>query len=284
MARDTTPRRARREPTFSVIGEYDDRRGKLCERWLGGFGIVVRDYQKTELHVMLARVPATGEQACASLGISRMRQTGKSFCARLASLFWAVIEGKQILFSAHLTSTAWEHYDYLYNLCMDIPALRKEMAARKPYNSQLGQLELRFRNGGRILFRTRSDRLLRGVSLDVIIYDEAQELTSAQEAAVEPTTIASKRSIFTIYLGTPPGPEARGDRFGAMRKALKADPSPKDGVWWLEWGIDYVPEDPWSLDLWYDYVPSTDNGMRLDNIRKTIKKAEDTVDIPEEEA
>ena len=75
---------------------------------------------------------------------------------------------------------------------------------------------------------------------DVIVVDEAQELTYDQLDAIKPTTLASESGDpQMIYIGTPPGPACRGDVFRDMHDLAH---SGKSAAWWLEWAVDAVPD------------------------------------------
>ena len=68
-----------------------------------------------------------------------------------------------------------------------------------------GQEAIVLKNGGSVEFVARTKGSGRGYSVDVLVIDEAQELTEDQLAAMLPTISASSNPQI-LYTGTPPGP------------------------------------------------------------------------------
>ena len=61
-----------------------------------------------------------------------------------------------------------------------------------------------FKSGGVIQFSTRTKSSRLGFSFDIVVYDEAQELTCEHTQVINPTTVSgAKHNLQIIYAGTP---------------------------------------------------------------------------------
>lgn len=248
----------RQEPTFERIGAYDYSLGADCVSFFEGFGVKFTDYQKHELELYLARNYnddfVGDEYAAATIGISRPRQTGKSYAARFYALWCAMVEGKKVLYSAHNTSTTMQMFKDIKDFLEANHSLYKHLKADGGvYNAPIN-MGLYFNNGGCISFSTRTKAGARGKSFEVIVIDEAQELTDAQLEALSPTSIASEEDSQMIALGTPPGPECLGTVYRDWYDTAHGGDDDSD-IWWMEWAIPKVPPDIFDVDLWYTFNP-----------------------------
>jgi len=252
-------RYGRQEPTFAAVGDYDYTFGDDAVAFFEGYGIRFTPYQKQELSLYLARDENPDTQSDDFAGsvicISRPRQTGKSYAARFYALWEAMIEGKHVLYTAHNGDTTTEMFRALKTFLENNPELYAKL---KPGNEGIYQAPVRmgfyFSNGGQIELKTRTKSLSRGRSTEIIIIDEAQELTDAQLEALAPTDIASEEDSQLIAIGTPPGPECNGTVYKGWRDTAREDNDSAE-IWWLEWAIDYIPTDIFDVDLWYEYNP-----------------------------
>lgn len=247
---------ARQEPTFEA-NIPDDLAGdgpmaaRLAEAYFGK----PYPWQPRLLDAMLAR-DASDRYAVSTLGISIPRQNGKSWAVR-ARCFYGAINGEKILYTCQHGDTSDEMFQELSRPFEDDdePELHDLLKTVRKTN---GQQAIRLSNGGVIRFTTRTDSLARGKTYDVLIYDEAQELTAAQQAASLPSISAgAKRNPQTIYLGTPPKPGGTGSVFRELRGAVRAG---KSKMAWIEWGADEIG-DPHDRERWYRYNPSL--GLRI---------------------
>ena len=259
----------RQEPTFSTVGDFDYSFGDEAVAFFEGYGVRFTPYQRQELNLYLARNKnpenTFDDYAGSIICVSRPRQTGKSYAARFYALWEALIEGKRVLYTAHNGDTTTEMFKELKTFLENNEAL---YAALKPGNTGIYNAPIKmgfyFQNGGQIELKTRTKSLSRGRSTEIIIVDEAQELTDAQLEALSPTSVASEEDSQMIALGTPPGPECIGTVYQGWHDAAH-EGSDEAEIWWLEWAIGYVPTDIFDTDLWYAYNPGM--GWRI-----TVKK------------
>lgn len=212
-------------------------------------------WQPHLLDAMLAR-DGRDRYRIGALGIAVPRQNGKSWAVR-GRCFFGALNGEKILYTCQHGDTSDEMFQALSAPFEDDdePELQDLLLAVRKTN---GQQAIKLKNGGLIRFTTRTDSLARGKTYDVLIYDEAQELTSSQQAASLPAISAGpKKNPQTIYLGTPPKPDDRGDVFYGMHDAVHAGES---GMGWIEWGADEIG-DVRDESRWHECNPSL--GIRL---------------------
>lgn len=229
------------EPTFSVIGDYAYTDGGSAVEIFSDWGVRFYPSQEMELGLFLAR-DNENRYASKTIGISKPRQNGKSYGARHYAVWMAVVEGAKVLFSAHHGKTVRKMFKAICDMVEGIPELHDELLPGNRGIYRAGGYEgIYFRNGGLIEFQTRTAAGGRGDTYDVIIVDEAQELTDDQLEALKPTTLASESGDpQTIYLGTPPSPKCPGTVFRDLHD--RAHKGKAGGSWWMEWAVDEIPD------------------------------------------
>lgn len=252
------PRYGNQTPTFKLIGSYAYSDGEDAANLFKNYGATFYPCQEYELELFLAR-DENGDFATLTICISKPRQNGKSYSARWYALWSALIEGKHVLFSAHHGKTVRKMFKALREVVENTPDIAAEL---KPNGQGVykaaGSEGIYFANGGLIEFQTRTSSGARGETYDIIIVDEAQELTQAQIEAMKPTTLASDSGDpQMIYLGTPPGPECSGTVFKQMHDKAHAG---GEGIWWLEWSVE-EPIDPADYDAALDAAYRTNPAL-----------------------
>jgi hypothetical protein len=170
--------------------------------------------------------------------VSAPRQNGKTIGVEVWSLYKMVVMGRRVLHTAHLAAAARKTFNR-YKAAFTNPAfpeLRDMVVSLRSANGQEG---IWLSNGGSIEFASRTRGSGRSYSIDDLVLDEAQELTQDQLDALMLTMRASPSgNQQIIYLGTPPGPNAPGEVFAALRrKALTGRPR---RLAWSEWSVDEV--------------------------------------------
>ena len=256
-------------PTFERIGEYvysisED----VAEMFAEDGGATFYPSQEYELKLMLAR-NADGSPAASTIGISKPRQNGKSYAARYYAAYMAVFEHRDVLYSAHHSTTTKKMFMALCDLfesperfpdfAADIKSISHARGYEGFYFKDWKDDEGKVHKGGCIEFATRTNSGARGGTYSVIVIDEAQELTSDQQEGMLPTVSASSDAQDAalmpqqIYIGTPPGPTCNGTVFRHMYQSAHSDSDPS--LWWLEWGVK-------SSDLIKD-IPNKDKAIEL---------------------
>lgn len=263
----------RQAPTFVNIGAYHHSYGPDVAEIFEGWGTSFYPCQRDELELFCARDEG-GRYASRTICISKPRQNGKSFGARKYSIWMAAGEGKKVLYSAHNGSTVRKMFRFIRDEVLGTPELFETLNGGKDgiYNSK-GSEGIYFRNGGCIEFQTRTSSGALGTTYDIIIVDEAQQLTYDQLDAIKPTTIASDSGDpQMIYVGTPPKPTEPGEVFDDYRKDALAG---NGGVWWLEWSVEELPKDmhdtPAVLELAWGTNPAMGLRIREDVMKDAIR-------------
>lgn len=261
MASRCEKRFGNQTPTFEAVGEYAYTVG---DRIIAQFGKLGRRYypsQQYEIRLFAAR-DADGRFAAKTISISKPRQNGKSYGARDYALVMAV-SGLSVLYSAHNGGTVRKMYKYMSDTVHGSAALDARLVSETRGKGSEG---LYFRGGGCVEFQTRTTAGARGGTYDIIIIDEAQELTYDQLDAIKPTTLASESGDpQMIFLGTPPGPKCPGEVFADQHKA--AHEHNAGGAWWLEWAAVAVPDihdRVATLDAAYQTNPAMGHRIRED--------------------
>lgn len=233
-------------------------------------GLVLDPWQRYVLEHGLGERP-DGKWAAREVGCWVPRQNGKGVIIEarvLAGLF--LFGEKRILWSAHEYKTAQEGFLRIRELIQGTPDFDARVKRYWEGSGEQG-IELYPRKGEkagqRLKFIARSRGSGRGFSGDLIILDEAQELTLLQMKALYSTM--SAKSIHgnpqMWYFGTPP------EMSDAWVYGLRKDGEKgKDRLAWFDWGLGEVDlNEPLALrlaryedrDLWAKANPGL--GIRI---------------------
>lgn len=197
--------------------------------------------------------------AFTSCGLPIPRQNGKNAVLEMREWYGLCIIGEKILHTAHRVDTARKAFLRLVTFFENPahPELTELVVSIRRTN---GQESILLTNGGMIEFSSRVNGGSRGSTYDVVIFDEAQELTDDQMEAIMSTMAAApKGNRQMIFTGTPPSPVSPGTVFGRRRKnALSDEPG---RICWLEWSVDKVG-DVWDKTRWYETNPAL--GIRIE--------------------
>ena len=263
-------RRGRQTPTFERVGICDRTDGPEAVRLFEGYGVRFIPAQEYEMELYLAK-NELGEAEAITIGLSRPRQNGKSFAARYYALWCAFVEGRSVLYSAHNGSTTRKMFKFMCDFIEAFPDFARKLKPNGQgiYKAQ-GSEGIYLADGTIVEFSTRTNSGARGGTYDVIIVDEAQELTDEQRDAMMPTTIASDSGDpQMIYIGTPPNTKCPGTVFRDLHDRAHADEL--GDAWWLEWAAAEIG-DPQDVGRWYECNPMM--GYRIKE--RSMKNAADT--------
>ena len=155
-----------------MVGEYAYSYGaEVVEMFEEDGGATFYPSQKTEMELFLAR-NADGSPAALTIGISIPRQNGKSYAARYYAVYMSVFEHRQVLYSAHHSTTTNKMFKALCDL-FESPEKYPDFAADvKNISHARGYEGIYFNdwkdengvihNGGCIEFSTRTNSGARG--------------------------------------------------------------------------------------------------------------------------
>lgn len=164
-------------------------------------GLVLDYWQTKDLYDALAEQP-DGLWAASEVDLIASRQNGKNGELEAAELFVCVVLGLSLIHTAHLFPTARESYYRLMTLIEANPDVKNTLL----YNvaSPASGYEMRFRSGGRARFIARSRTSGRGLTGDMLVFDEFQDLDDDAQGALLPT-ISARPNAQSWYLGSAPG-------------------------------------------------------------------------------
>ena len=180
----------------------------------------------------MGRSPS-GRWSSSTCGISVPRQNGKTGLVQGRAAAGMLLYNEQVVYTAHLQKTSTETFEEL-KAFFEHPKLKKYVREIK---TALGREQIILRSGARIKFLARTRNGGRGQHGDLLIFDEAQELDSNQQASFVPAISASLNPQ-TIYLGTPPDENTPGTVFRGIRdKALAGETSKAS---WAEFSVEEI--------------------------------------------
>ena len=231
-------------PTQSVVIPYEKSYGDEARQLYDMSGNLCQEWQA----LMLNDIMATNEDRLwvhTKFGYSVPRRNGKTEILTQREI-WGLFNGEHILHTAHLTDTAHIAWERLKNRLEEIGV--KPASTYKAY----GKEQIRMPGGGVIDFRTRTSSGALGSGYDLLVIDEAQEYTQAQQTALN-YVVSSSKNPQTLMCGTPPTAVSGGDVFRDYRdKTLKGE-TINGG--WAEWSVDHKT-DVKNKDAWYMTSPS----------------------------
>ena len=220
-------------------------------------GTVLDPWQSDILADWMGRT-ASGAWAAATCGGSVPRQNGKSLLVQGRAEAGMLLFAETVIYTAHLQKTATETFEEM-RAFFEAPRLRKYVSEIK---TALGREQINLKNGARIKFLARTRNGGRGQHGDLLIFDEAQELDETSQGSFLPAISASLNPQ-TLYLGTPPGPDAAGGVFRALRTRALQKKAGK--IAWFEFSVPEIgdPKDP---ERWAATNPALGRRIQLATI------------------
>lgn len=204
------------EPSVRIAPKYKTSDGLDAAKVLRVGGTCLDPWQASVLDDWLGR-NAADKWAASTCGGSVPRQNGKSLLVQARAAAGMLLFNEQVIYTAHLQKTATETFEEMRDFF--------ENDKLKPYvadiKTALGREQIILKSGARIKFLARTRNGGRGQHGDLLIIDEAQEMDEDAQASFLPAISASLNPQ-TVYVGTPPDPNASGVVFRGIReRALK---------------------------------------------------------------
>ena len=226
------------EPSFSVVPRHSGSEGPLACDLAAGYDMPPDPWQRKVMEGWLATLKS-GKWAAGDVGISVPRQNGKNGILEFCELYMAAILGLKILHTAHEVKTCRKHFMRMKHYFENSRKYPELAAIVQSIRSTNGQEAIYLTNGGSIESIARSKSSGRGFTVDVIVCDEAQELTDEQMEAMQPAiSSAPSGNPMTIYAGTPTPPTSPGTVFARLRKEAHSGKSRR--LCWFEWGVKEI--------------------------------------------
>ncbi len=178
---------------------------------------------------------ADGQWAAFEVGVLVARQNGKGSILEARELAGLFLLGEQMItHTAHLFDTSIEAFHRLLMLIESTPDFDQRV---QRVSRSHGEEGITLKGGQRIRFRTRTKGGGRGFSGDLVVLDEAMELSEASLAALLPT-LTARENPQIWYMGTAVDQRVHenGRVFAGVRERGHAGND--DRLAWLEWSID----------------------------------------------
>ena len=232
-------------PTQSVILPY---KKSLYQKAIDTYEKSGRTAQEWQVNLSkhIYAVNKEGLWTHTKFGFSLPRRNGKNEVVVIREM-QGLLDGEQILHTAHRTTTSHTAWERLYRL---LDKANIEYTSLKATGRERIEIPS---TGGRVEFRTRTTLGGLGEGFDLLVIDEAQEYATDQESALKYTVTDSKNPQ-TIFCGTPPTPLSSGTVFVDFRNSVLNGSVENSG--WAEWGIDEEVKNIRDKELWYHCNPS----------------------------
>lgn len=255
-------RKGNQNPTFHHSEKYTKTEGGFATQLSASYDLTPHPWQEDILNDWLA-IDENGILIHSYCVLEVPRQNGKTGVSDPRETWGLIKRAESILHTAQEFQTAKKAFD----------RLRKKFGTRKNdpyadypelnalvdhYTTSAGQMVLDLTNGGHIEFRTRGNNsdMGRGGTFDLVVIDEAQAYTEAQDASLSPlNSAAPSGSPQTILMGTPPM-IVNGEKGVIFVRAIsKFHESPEKGSCLSQWSEDEIG-DVSNKDRWYKTNPS----------------------------
>jgi hypothetical protein len=208
-------------------------------------GLLLDEWQRLVLRDALAT--RGGRWAAFEAAVIVSRQNGKGSiieALELAALF-LFDDVRLILHSAHQFATAADAFRRILGLIEGNPEFRRELKPQGGIIRSHGSEAIELRNGKRLRFIARSKGSGRGFSADLVILDEAYDISEESMASMLPT-LSTRPNPQVWYTSSAGGPTSV--QLGRVRKrGLRGgDPS----LAFFEWSVDPDDHDPSDPAAW----------------------------------
>lgn len=277
---DTDKRIGRQTPTTSVILPYEKTFGNEAIELYNQSKRTAHEWQELLTYDIMA-VNQDNLWIHQKFGFSVPRRNGKNEIDVIREA-WGLIHGEKICHTAHRTTTSHQAWDRLCKVMSGIGYVelgrskKNEEVPEKSYRviRQYGLEQIAVTNGGTAVFRTRTANGGLGEGFDLLVIDEAQEYTEAQDTALK-YTVSDSKNPQTIFCGTPPTLVSVGTVFPKMREKALQGKSYDTG--WAEWSVENKPRKLDDVDLWYETNPSM--GYHLNERKIRAELGDDELDF-----
>lgn len=271
-------------PTFSNIPQGDTERGEQAVIFARAIGMTLYPWQENVLRDMCRTKQVSTPTGTQERFSSRRcvlvvpRQNGKNeimVARELAGIF--LFGEKIILHTAQLTQTATAAMQRTADIIQNNQNLMEWWSETHNgtirFSKTNGKEEIRFPSGQMIKFNTRSNNAGRGLTVDLLVIDEALEYTPSEAAALENTTMAVENAQ-SVFMSSPVDmyENPNGKIFSDLRWQ-GYDGS--DSIFYAEWTAE-ENDDIYSQETWAKANPSlveSGFGVQIDQIRQFAESA-----------
>lgn len=204
-------------------------------------GVELDEWQQIDL-VEIMRVDADGAWVYTVVAICISRQNGKGEILQARELYGVVVLGERILHTAHQVTTSKRAFERAESVVKN-----SELDdSVESYRYANGEQQMEFVGGAGLFYRARTDNAGRGIDdINVMVYDEAQDLTAEQLSATSSTTAVAEHQQ-KIYLGS--GGKAKSEPWHEMRE---------DGLRAAGGGTGRIVGTDGDGSIWIEYTAET---------------------------
>lgn len=238
-------------PTFHRVPEGDETTGREAVDLARAYGVPLDDWQADVVAGVLRE--SGGGWAASQAGLVVGRQNGKGQILLALELAGLLLFGEQVLHTAHAVRTSSDAFRRLWRVVESHDDLARMV---KRHSQMIGAEYVELTSGARIAFTTRSATAGRGLSIDRLVVDEAEDLPAAEVGALAPT-VFSRPKAQSLYVGTAPGPMHDAEAFATMRRAAHDGLNPR--LAWWEWCAEYG-HDVDDREMWVRVNPAVATG------------------------
>lgn len=246
----------RQEPSVRIVPNYVETDGLDAERILRSGNLTLDIWQSEILNDWMAI--RDRQWICKTCGGSVPRQNGKTALIEGRAEAGMILYNEQVIYTAHLQKTATESFEEMASF-FDTPKLRRYV---KDIKTALGREQIVLNTGARVKFLARTRNGGRGQHGDLLIFDEAQELSVEAQASFIPAISASKNPQ-VVYVGTPPDPTSDGTVFRGIRDRALAGTT--EATAWFEYSVDSIG-DVNDKQRWADTNPALGKRILISTI------------------
>lgn len=202
------------EPRLSSIPDGDAARGDAAVAFARFCGLTLYPWQEDLLRDM-CRTDGAGNWAAREVVTVVARQNGKGEVLVARELAGVYLFGEKMIFhSAHFMDTAIDAQKRLWEVIESVDELMTwfEYADQSPdgrahegvprKTTGNGKESITFPNGAQVLFRTRTKKTGRGLSVELLILDECFDLPNETYAALGKLVRAKERAQ-TVFISSP---------------------------------------------------------------------------------
>lgn len=239
------------EPTFARVPEGDETTGQEAVDLARAYGVPLDPWQENIVRGILRESAGTWSASQAGLVVGR--QNGKGQILLALELYGLLVLGEQVLHTAHAVKTSSDAFRRLWAVMQ----AHDDLASRVRRHSQMiGAEYVELGTGARVAFTTRSASAGRGLSVDRLVVDEAEDLPAPEVGALAPTVFSRPRAQ-SLYFGTAPGVMHDSEAFATMRRSAHDGLNPR--LAWWEWCAEYG-EDIDDRTMWVRVNPAVAAG------------------------
>lgn len=245
--------RAADRAAFSTVRAPSTRSyGQPVTEALRGAGVELLSWQADWFDELL-EVDELGHLTRTTATLIVPRRNGKTFAIAARALAGIVFLGElRVLYTAHNGDTANEVFGMMRELCQ-LPAV--EPLVKRVYESN-GKERIEFHDGGRFQVRTRTEHGGRGRETDLLILDEALQLSESSVAALVPLTAkAAARGRGQVIYASSAGTDSSDVLLGLRDAGRELDGKPGGSISYREFTADRG-DDPADPGTWAKANPS----------------------------